>query len=665
MIGVTTYKKVEAVKYQDLIVVNKRLENYDPTHTTVLRNSFIKDIDRRFNLLLRDIRQAIIEDDVFGLKPISHSIKVYSSPGKEAFKFTTSADKVTKFMEWLKTRQTMGLLQVTNIEQLGVPIEKAWTDMYVQDSYKRGVQRARYEMGKAGMGTPDVEQTGGISASMSTPFHMDRVGVLYTRTFSDLKGITSTMDAAISRVLAQGIIDGENPRYLAKKITDATGIFRNRARTLARTEIIRAHHMGSIQEYRNWGLVGVKVQAEWSTAGYNVCPDCQSMEGKIFTLDEIEGMIPRHPNCRCMALPVLNEGKQEPGKKKENTLDVKSLFINKQFNDLFNKKKSEYAKEFNKIKDKVSAEDYADYLDTIRKLDFVDLPQKERYLISKFSNSQTASEISTLFENNMSWEVAHGLTHWQIDTVNLSSLKLKTMAYNVEKVDGMVMVASKKYMSGESLLNMVKSIEGQESLYVDLRAFNDAYMDFIQQEKIMTLYRGVGGETGGKLKNYLIENSQTIDPLKIQEASLTGYTDDIVVGKEFGVNAGGITVRIDIDRDDIVVHKGLLSGFTRDFFNETEFILRSYDRDFDLKNIIYQPEQEFIKNKMATTKKVILEDITTIKETKKSVIFDLTEDEATMDWLQYGRAKMANDKKKMKSMQDNKMNKVTIKEEKK
>jgi len=46
------------------------------------------------------------------------------------------------------------------------------------------------------------------------------------------------------------------------------------------------------------------VRAEWKTAGYNVCPDCSAMEGRIFSLDEIESMIPLHPNCRCVALPI-------------------------------------------------------------------------------------------------------------------------------------------------------------------------------------------------------------------------------------------------------------------------------------------------------------------------------------------------------------------------
>jgi SPP1 gp7 family putative phage head morphogenesis protein len=130
------------------------------------------------------------------------------------------------------------------------------------------------------------------------------------------------MDTQISKVLAQGIADGDSPAAIARKLNkviggglDLTtktkaGIQRTipaqvRARTLARTEVIRAHHAATIQEYRNFGLAGVKVQAEWSTAGFNVCDKCASLEGKIYTLDEIEGLLPFHPNCRCIALPTI------------------------------------------------------------------------------------------------------------------------------------------------------------------------------------------------------------------------------------------------------------------------------------------------------------------------------------------------------------------------
>jgi DNA topoisomerase-1 len=48
------------------------------------------------------------------------------------------------------------------------------------------------------------------------------------------------------------------------------------------------------------------VEAEWMTAEDDrVCPKCSRLEGHVFTLDVIERLIPRHPNCRCVAIPRL------------------------------------------------------------------------------------------------------------------------------------------------------------------------------------------------------------------------------------------------------------------------------------------------------------------------------------------------------------------------
>ena len=57
-------------------------------------------------------------------------------------------------------------------------------------------------------------------------------------------------------------------------------------------------------------MEGVVVQGELQTAGDDrVCSRCAELQGQVFTLDKIEGMIPVHPQCRCIALPVLKEKK--------------------------------------------------------------------------------------------------------------------------------------------------------------------------------------------------------------------------------------------------------------------------------------------------------------------------------------------------------------------
>lgn len=295
---------------------------YDPTRTTGLRNAFSRAMVKRFDELARVIVEAIVRQDCFGLQN-NINVQQMFPPGFQAFDFVRSSQRVEAFMQWLQLQVDRGILTVQQYQQIGQAVESAWTNIYVADSYKRGIQRARYEMRRAGMNVPSIEDSGGIEAVFNLPFHIDRVALLFTRVYSELKGVTEDMANKIAQILTQGMIDGDGARLLARKIlatiegtgagtlglTDKLGRFitaKNRADIIARTEIIRAFHLAAIQEYRNWGVLGIRVQAEWVTAGDDrVCERCASMEGKIFTLDEIEPLIPFHPRCRCLALPQI------------------------------------------------------------------------------------------------------------------------------------------------------------------------------------------------------------------------------------------------------------------------------------------------------------------------------------------------------------------------
>jgi SPP1 gp7 family putative phage head morphogenesis protein len=304
----------------------------DPTRTTTLRNRFVTEMRKRFRGLRGAIRKAIVDEDVFGLMgnviPINNKkVKgyVFTTPGGRAFDFPRNEQKLNAFMDWLHDQERNELLNLEIGPRLGPGIERGWTNLYIRSAYQEGIRRSRSEMRKAGYDVPDIDnQIGGIQGVFNVPVHTDRVGVLFTRTFSDLRGITNQMDTQISRVLAQGLIDGRNPRELARQINavigggratldlrDTLGRFipaERRAVILARTEIIRAHHLGNIQEMKNFGVAGVTVKAEWVTAGdERVCPECLNMEGRVFTIEEIEPLIPLHPQCRCMALPIEAE----------------------------------------------------------------------------------------------------------------------------------------------------------------------------------------------------------------------------------------------------------------------------------------------------------------------------------------------------------------------
>jgi len=315
--------------------VNKRkiLRSYDPTHTTAIRNQFARELKKRFGNLIKDIKEAIVDRDCFGLNELSG----YAAPLNRAFNFPRSQDKVAAFMDWLDRQVRDGLLEVKQGEQLGQAIEQAWTNTYIQSAYQKGLMKARSEIIKAGYDVPELEKQGGLGVVLNGPMHADRIGLLYTRTYSELKGITDAMENQISKVLSLGMAEGRNPRQLAQMlnkvvsgagadlgITDTLGRFipaKRRAEMLARTEIIRAHHQAKVAEMKSWEVEGVYVVAELATAkDGRVCPDCAGLEGKQYSLEEAERLIPVHPNCRCTIVPV--KGKKES--KEEEPIELPS-----------------------------------------------------------------------------------------------------------------------------------------------------------------------------------------------------------------------------------------------------------------------------------------------------------------------------------------------------
>lgn len=314
-------------------VVNglQALNQYDPTHTTTLRNAFSRDMNKRFIKLRGLIRKTVVDQDCFGLKRNgidSVMNNVAGLPGHRAFAFERSADKIEGFMEWLNQAVTDNILTKQPIassgpglRRVGRGVEEAWTNMYVRSAYAKGITDARTAMLRERYKPPggmSVDST--MSAVFESPVHADRIGTIYIRTYSELKGITAQMEQQISRVLAQGMAEQRGPADIARilnktisgaggtlDLTDSLGRFipaQRRAVIIARTEVIRAHHVANVQEMRNWGVEGVSVQAEFRTAGDSrVCELCASMHGNTYTLDQIESMIPVHPQCRCRAFP--------------------------------------------------------------------------------------------------------------------------------------------------------------------------------------------------------------------------------------------------------------------------------------------------------------------------------------------------------------------------
>lgn len=271
----------------------------DPTRSIVLRRAFEADVKRRLRKLKQDIVQLVYRNDAFGLSP---SVNV-AIPGKNAFRFLRSDNKVGAFMDWLTEAESEGILETskgTSVTSVG---SGAWTDTYIETAYKKGVAASGSKLKQQGFEISDTY----VTSAFNRPVHADRAGLSFTRAFSELEGITAAMDQQISRVLAQGLAEGKGPRQLARELVDRVDkIGVARARMMARTEVVAAHADAALNSYREAGLEGVTAEVEFATAGDNqVCSTCEALDEQVFSLAEAQGMIPVHPNCRCSWLPVV------------------------------------------------------------------------------------------------------------------------------------------------------------------------------------------------------------------------------------------------------------------------------------------------------------------------------------------------------------------------
>lgn len=232
------------------------------------------------------------------------------------WRFLTSVDKLRQFRDWL-ARQVQYIIFGSTTAQ----IEESWWRQFVERGYRQGQERTFIDVRKA-PATSDpklLEQYAGGRAEFlrgvfGQPTAVEKVQLLAGRIYSDLRGVTEQMGASMGRELADGIARGDHPHEIARRMAkNIDGIGRDRAKLIARTEIIRAHAEGQLDAMKRTGVTHVGVAVEWSTADdEHVCPLCRPLDGVVLAVEEAHGLIPRHPNCRCAFVPA-NVGEDKSG----------------------------------------------------------------------------------------------------------------------------------------------------------------------------------------------------------------------------------------------------------------------------------------------------------------------------------------------------------------
>ncbi len=277
----------------------------DPTKTTAVTRRFTADMLRRFRNLQKLIKRVVVDENAFGIVERERTLAIQ----KGQFEFKRPAEKVAAFLDWLYEVSFDEILEI----KYGTPIRSAardaWSNIYLDTAYQRGIRQAGEEMRGAGA----VVKDSWIRAGFNRPIHADRVGLVHTRAFELLGKVTEDMAQDMSDVLAQGIAEGLNPEEIASTLTNRVekiGI--KRAKMICRTEIIAAHAAAALISYKEAALDGVRIKAEFlSTDDDRRCPECEEKErfyaANPIPIYEADGIIPVHPNCRCTWIPSLED----------------------------------------------------------------------------------------------------------------------------------------------------------------------------------------------------------------------------------------------------------------------------------------------------------------------------------------------------------------------
>lgn len=245
----------------------------DPSGLGSEKRKCVLDFYARYRTLAKAIKEYV------NTSSRSLGLQVNSS-----WEFTTNPQKVEMFRTWLSSLVADKLLEVSP-KFLGKP----WLSEYVTLAYDAGTKKA------------------GIDSSFQHEIRTDSLEMIYTRSYGNLKGLGSDIENKLLQVLADGLVRGNHPSVIARKLVKKLNLTKARAASIARSEMANAFAEGQLDGFSSLSKsVRVKLKVEWTTSG-SPCPLCAQNAGMVVTIDRAHGLIPYHPNCACIWIPYTED----------------------------------------------------------------------------------------------------------------------------------------------------------------------------------------------------------------------------------------------------------------------------------------------------------------------------------------------------------------------
>lgn len=136
-----------------------------------------------------------------------------------------------------------------------------------------------------------------IELGRLTPTQINKLKTVLSQGFTNNHSIIDIENAIADKVAPKSLYREE----AGEKILSVSG--ERRPYLIARTETTRLANLGTLNMFASQGIEEYQWVTTW---GDRTCPDCEALDGQMFTLAEKNIIAPPlHVNCRCTMLPVI------------------------------------------------------------------------------------------------------------------------------------------------------------------------------------------------------------------------------------------------------------------------------------------------------------------------------------------------------------------------
>ena len=268
---------------KDELVYNKKIkEIYDYMLDNIQKeiNGFYARYATKEGITLADAKKRVsqLDIDAYGRKAKRYvKNKTFTREANEEMRLYNATMKINR-LELLKSN--IGLELVDGFDELQKYFDTTLTDRTLAE-----FKRQAGILGESVLNNEKAAQAL-VNASFQNATYSDRIWM-----YQDM------LKAELSSQLKIGLIQGRNPRELARHISKVFGVSRNNAERLMQTELARVQTEAQKQSYERNGYDKYVFIAE-PTA----CPICQALDDKVFDVKKMmpgTNASPMHPHCRC------------------------------------------------------------------------------------------------------------------------------------------------------------------------------------------------------------------------------------------------------------------------------------------------------------------------------------------------------------------------------